>query len=195
MVAAAAAAKTRRKCGSGKFYRKTFIRKGRRIMGRCIRKQTTARISSKKYAEATRRRMGIRMRGFRKSARGSKRCGKGKILRAAYVRYTKRGKHVRVPASCIPDVGASGKGLRSGKGIGTLKQGDLARFGYVRIATLSESQRHEALSKAVKAYGSLTVWRKLNALSVYTRRTSPKTSKTVKADMDWIRGVWGIKAF
>ncbi len=177
-----------RRCPSGKFYRKTFTRKGRRIMGRCIRKQTTARVTSRKFAAATRRRMGIRMRGFRKSKRGVRSCPKGKVLRAAYVRLTKRGKRVAVPASCIPDVGAAGKGLRSGKpGIGTLKKGNLVRFGYQKIAGMDVAARRAALRKGVAAYGALTVWRKLNALSIYTRRTSPATSRAAKADMDWVR--------
>lgn len=184
-----------RKCPKGKFYRKTFTRKGKRILGRCIRKQTTAKITSQKYAAATRRRMGIRMRGFRKSKRGVRRCPKGKILRTAYVRLT-RGKRVLVPASCIADVGAEGKGLRSGKpGIGILKKGNLTRFGYEKIASLTESARRTALRKAVAAYGPLTVFRKLNALSVYTRRTSPATSRAADTDKAWIRATFGTKAF
>ncbi len=164
-------------------------------MGACIRKTTSARVSSRQYAAATRKRMGIRMRGFRKSQRGVRRCPTGKVLRAAYVRIT-RGKRVPVPASCIPDVGAPGKGLRSGKpGIGTLKKGNLVRFGYQKIATLSTDARRAAIRKAVGAYGALTVWRKLNAVSIYTRRSSPATSRAAKADMDWVRATWGLKAF
>ncbi len=187
-----------RKCPSGRFYRKSYIRNGTRIAGRCIRK-TTHGISSRQYAAATRRKMGIRMRGFKKSARAVRNCPKGTILRAPYVRYTRRGTHVRVPAACIPDVGAPGKGLRNtrrkGPGIGLLKQGNLSRYGYAKIADMSQDARRAALRKAVSAYGSLTVWRKLNALSVYTRRTSPDTSKKANADMDWIRATWGLKAF
>lgn len=185
-----------RKCPAGKTYRKTYTRKGRRIAGRCIRKTTRAVLTSRQYAAATKRRMGIRMRGFRKSERGTRRCPAGKILRVAHVRYTKRGKHIRIPAKCIPDVGAPGKGLRSGKpGIGVLKKGNLVQFGYEKIAALSSTDRHTALRKAVHAYGALTVWRKLNALSIYTRRTSPMTSRTAKEDMDWIRANWSLKAF
>ncbi len=187
---------TRRRCPSGKFYRKTYTRKGRRIQGRCIRKQTRARITSRMMAAQTRRKMGIRMRGFRKVNRSLRKCPKGTILRGAYVRYTKKGKHVRVPAACIPDIGAAGKGLRSGAaGIGVLKRGNLVRFGYQRIASMNVSARRGALKEAVAAYGSLTVWRKLNALSIYTRRTSPATSLTAKADMEWVRATWGLKAF
>jgi hypothetical protein len=181
------------KCLTGTFYRKSYTRKGRRITGRCIRKTTRGQ-TSQEYAQATRRRMGLRMRGFKKSERVVQSCPKGTILRAPYVRYTKRGTHVQVPASCIPDVGAEGKGIR-GPGIGPLKQGNLTRYGYTKIAGMSLESRRSALQKAVDAYGSLTVWRKLNALSVYTRRTSPATSKAAKADMDWIRATWGLKAF
>ncbi len=185
-----------RKCPSGMFYRKRYTRKGRRTAGSCIRKQTRARVTSRQAAAISRRRMGIRMRGFRKTHRGIRVCPAGKILRAAHVRYTKRGKHVHIPAVCIPDVGAAGKGLISGRpGIGPLKQGNLVRFGYQRIASLDMAARRAALRRAVDAYGALTVWRKLNALSIYTRRTSPKTSRVAKADMDWIRDTWGLKAF
>ena len=116
-------------------------------------------------------------------------------MRAPYMRYTKRGKHTLVPAACIRDVGAAGKGLKGGPGIGRLREGELARFGYKGVKTLSVVVRRQALAQAVRAYGSLTVWRKLNALMIYTRRTSPATSAAVKADMDWIRGMYGIKAF
>jgi hypothetical protein len=59
----------------------------------------------------------------------------------------------------------------------------------------SKTVRHKALSRAVKEFGSLGVWRKLNAVQVYTRRLSPASSKVFKADMDWIRSKYGIKAF
>jgi hypothetical protein len=49
------------------------------------------------------------------------------------------------------------------------------------------TKRRAALTRAVRAYGSLRVWRKLNAVQVYTRRLSPASSKVFKADMDWVR--------
>ncbi len=181
-------------CKKGQIYRKSYTRKGRRIAGRCIR-STTRSTPSRIHVAATRRTMGIRMRGFRKSVRSVRSCPTGMILRAPYVRYTRRGKHVQVPAACIPDVGAPGKGFRGGPGIGPLKQGNLTRYGYTKISGLSQEARRAALKQAVEAYGSLTVWRKLNALSIYTRRTSPATSQAAKSDMDWIRSTWGLKAF
>jgi len=79
-------------------------------------------------------------------------------------------------------------------GIGPLRKGELSKYGYVHVAELSEEQRHKALEKAIDAYGSLGVWRKLNAVAVYTKRTSPAVSRLFQADMDWIRRTFGIKA-
>jgi hypothetical protein len=112
------------------------------------------------------------------------------------MRYTKRGARTLVPAACIRDVGAPGKGLKGGPGgIGKLRQGELARFGYTGVKSLPVATRRAGLVRAVGTYGSLAVWRKLNALHVYTRRTSPATSRAVKEDMNWVKATYGIKAF
>jgi len=71
-------------------------------------------------------------------------------------------------------------------GIGKLRQGLLAKFGYSHVASLSQSKRHAALEKAVKAYGALSVFRKLNAALVYSKYSSPASSRIFKADRDWI---------
>ena len=128
--------------------------------------------------------------------RQTRRCPSGTILRKAYVRVSRRTqKRSRVPAACIPDVGAPGKGLPGGQpGIGRLRQGDLAQFGYVNAKALTEGKRHIALAKAVAAYGALSVWRKLNAVYIYTRRTAPASSAVFGADRDWIMSHYGIAA-
>ncbi len=43
------------------------------------------------------------------------------------------------------------------------------------------------LAKAVAQYGALSLFRKLNAISIYTRRSSPGSSAIFLADRDWIR--------
>lgn len=182
-----------RRCKNGFTYRKSYLRtlkSGRRIRvpGECIRSTTV--YESPVSVNHT------RLRGYRKSARTLKSCPSGYIKRASYVRYTKRGKHVLVPEQCIPDVGAPGKGYAGdGPGIGKLRSGELAKFGYTDVQKLGESERHAALARAIEAFGSLGVWRKLNAVQVYTRRTSPSASAIFKRDMDWIRNVYGLKAF
>lgn len=182
-------------CPSGMIYRKSFTRKGTRVQGKCIRKTTSYNETSANKIRRIRGRMTKRMKGVPKTKRSIQSCPKGYILRDAYMRYTKKGKHILVPSSCIVDRGAPGEGLASGPGIGPLRHGDLSQFGYEDVSSLSVKDRHDALSKAVKMYGSLTVWRKLNAIYIYTRRTSPASSDIFKADMDWIRKEFGIKAF
>ena len=177
-----------RKCGRGKTYRKSYTRRGRRIAGRCIRSQT-------RYASPLKvSRAG--MRGFRKSARTLRNCPAGYIKRASFSRRSASGRKSYVPEQCIRNVGAPGKGLtRGGPGIGPLRKGELAKYGYSDVVNKGVGERRAALARAVKAYGSLGVWRKLNAVQVYTRRLSPASSAVFKADMDWVRGKYGIKAF
>jgi hypothetical protein len=135
------------------------------------------------------------MRGYRLTNRTLAQCPDGFIKRAAYVRTTKRGKRVHVPEQCIRDVGAPGKGLRDGPGIGPLRKGELAKFGYSDVQHRGVTVRRAALAKAVAEYGPLSVWRKLNAVYVYTRRISPASSRIFKEDMDWIRSTYGVRAF
>jgi len=71
--------------------------------------------------------------------------------------------------------------------IGTLKKGLLIKFGYQNVTQLSLEQRHEALQKAIRAYGALSVFRKLNAIYVYNRKTNPSHSRIFKTDRDWVR--------
>ena len=113
----------------------------------------------------------------------TRKCGRGQIRRAAFTRrLAKSGKRTRVASRCVRNMGAPGKGKKL---IGTLKKGLLSKYGYK--AQNNAAERHEALKKAVKAYGALSVLRKLNAVAVYTRRTSPGVSAVFKADMKWVR--------
>lgn len=121
----------------------------------------------------------------------TRKCSSGMILRSSYTRKLKSGKRIHVPAACIRDLGAPGKGYKDGKGIGTLKKGLLSKHGYSSVKNVSE--RHKALAKAVDEYGPLSVLRKLNAIAVYTRRTNPAVSVIFKADMAWVRSAFKFK--
>ena len=77
-------------------------------------------------------------------------------------------------------------------GIGPLKKGELGRYGYSTKA--KSMSRHRALNKATRKYGALSVYRKLNALAVYTKNRSPNTSKTVKSDRNYIGKKHGYKS-
>jgi hypothetical protein len=123
---------------------------------------------------------------------GGTTCPPGKIRREGYIatrrkksfigRLLKRGTRYQVNATCVSDRGASGKGPVL---IGPLKQGDLTSKGY--RAQESASQRHVALAKAVGAYGRLSTLRKLNAIAVLNKTTSPSRAKTFKTDRNWVK--------
>jgi len=110
------------------------------------------------------------------------------IARNAYTRKSASGVKTRVASSCIRDVGVPGKGFRgNGPGIGKLEEGDLSKFGYEHVAKMSAKDRHTALAAAIREYGWLTVFRKLNALSVLTRNTAPDSSAIFLRDRNWVR--------
>lgn len=69
--------------------------------------------------------------------------------------------------------------------IGKLKQGELSSLGY--SVSAKPSTRHRAVDRAVARYGKLSTLRKLNAVAVYTRRTSPKKSRTFKSDVRYVQ--------
>lgn len=116
------------------------------------------------------------------------------IRRSAYTRraYTKktgtRVKGSRVSARLIADVGAPGKWRyehMGAPGIGKLKRGLMEAVGYNVGARATT--RHAAIDKAVQKYGKLSTLRKLNAVAVYTRRTSPAKSRTFKSDVRYVQ--------
>lgn len=184
------------KCPSGYHPRRSYRvrRTGTRVAGACVRATTKSGPRSD-FLRASRKRMSTRLRGIRKTRRGVSSCPSGKIVRDAYVRI-RRGRRQFVPAACITNVGNPGKGLPSGApGIGPLRKGDLTQFGYDNVMSMTEGRRHLALAAAVRAYGPLTVWRKLNAVFIYTKHTSPASSRIFKADRDWIKAHYGITAF
>ncbi len=127
-------------------------------------------------------------------------CKSGQIRRASYSRrsYTRKNgravRSTRVSATCIKDRGSPGKWTQKhgSAGIGTLKAGRLSKYGYT--SSKPATTRHMALNKAIKAYGAVSVYRMLNAVYVYTKRTSPAVSAIYKTDRDWVGAGHGIGA-
>lgn len=185
----------------------TVKRTGKYVPPRCIRSTTSYSQSSRNFKKSVSAKSNRRL----KSVLGTqKSCPEGQILRKPYVRrfstsirkegYTvKRGNKTYkafpkktstlVKASCIKDRGLPG----SKPSIGPLRKGDLSKYGY--NVKISESDRHSALEKAVKEYGALGVYRKLDAVAKLSVRTAPGASKIFKADRDWIRSTHSLKAF
>ncbi len=112
-----------------------------------------------------------------------KTCKRGTIRRAAFTR--KNG--TRVKSRCIKNMGEPGKWrvTHKLKGIGPLKKGRLSKYGYSVDDGLIT--RHRALRKASAGEGALDVFRMLQVLVTYTKRTSPEKSKRYLADRDYVR--------
>lgn len=142
-------------------------------------------------------------------------CPEGMIARKGYVRHfrntvrregynqVRKGKIIHVmPAArdiyvkpgCIKNRGKEGKGVNTGKPlIGPLRQGELVKHGYSTEKSVVE--RHQALTRAMREFGALGVFRKLDAVAKLTTRTSPETSRKFSTDRDWIRSHYNLKAF
>lgn len=128
------------------------------------------------------------------------RCRGQTIKRRSYNRksYTrKNGVHVRrahVTSACIKNRGERGKwtAKHGSKGIGALKPGKLKAFGY--SSKKSTEERHTAIKRATKAYGALTVYRMLQAIATYSKRTTPAKSHIYMADRNYVGRKYGFKA-
>lgn len=89
----------------------------------------------------------------------------------------------------LPEDTKGGRRTRRRRLIGPLKSGLLKKVGY--SVTARTSRRHAAVKRAVKKYGRASTIRKLNAVAVYTRRTSPAKSRTFKSDMKFAQKMRG----
>lgn len=103
--------------------------------------------------------------------------------RKAYVR--KSGAKVKaayVPPTTykIEDIGAPGRGKKVFK----VRKGLLKKVGY--STHLPDEERHRALRKADKLYGSVRLWRMLNAQLVYRKRIPDGVKSTFQEDRDWV---------
>lgn len=74
---------------------------------------------------------------------------------------------------------------KHGDGIGHLKEGELTKRGY--SVSKGKTARHRALKKTVRAVGALSTFRKLNAVSTLTKRTSKGKSRIFKVDRNWVK--------
>lgn len=126
-----------------------------------------------------------------------------RITRVAYTRraharkpYSRKGHvHVRrasvkrshVSDARIRDQGAPGKWreVNQSPGIQITHPGALSSVGY--SVTAKPTRRHSALRKAVDKFGPLSTFRKLQAVSTFTKRTSKGRSKKFRADRNWVK--------
>ena len=191
-------------------------KRGHRVPPRCVRSTTVYRESRKNFTRRVLGKQRERLRSIHRSATQKLACPKGKIERHGYVRkfapevlrngytvhratgkdyrvYPKRSS-VFVKPGCVKDRGLPGHGPTSGSPgtVGPLRKGELKKHGYVYIKP--EHERHEALNKAVKEFGALGVFHKLDAIAKLSLRTAPEASKVFKNDRAWLTEHYKLKA-
>lgn len=59
----------------------------------------------------------------------------------------------------------------------------------------SEAARHRALALAIKEFGALSVYRKLNAQYVFRKNYDPKNAARFKADAEWVKDNFKVNGF
>lgn len=200
-------ATTVKKETSREFKRKTLAKQTRRLASarkllpgiRTLRREVCppGMIERKEYAR--RYSTAVLQKGFTKKSRAGK---------TIYVKPHKRSL-AYVKPKCVKDVGLPGKGTQK---IGPLRKGELTKYGYEIFQkdrngeyifesdgkthkVVSEEKRHKALRKAVKEYGPLGVFRKLDAVAKLSARATSQGSKIWEKDRDWVRKTFDIKAF
>lgn len=87
-----------------------------------------------------------------------------------------------VGPACVKDTGKGGPGIP--KSIGPLRKGELSKYGYA--FRKSTDERHEALEKAIKAYGALGVFRKLDAVYKLAENKLPHVAIIFRRDRNWV---------
>ena len=127
-------------------------------------------------------------------------CPNGYVMRKSYTRkftnkvarlgYTVRRKGqlytfhpkvnlIKVSSKCVK------KPVRNSTSkIGKLRKGDLIKYGYQY--RLSDRLRHKALTKAIKVYGAISVYHKLDAVVKLSVQIAPDASTIFKKDREWV---------
>jgi transposase-like protein len=199
----------RKGCPDGFHKRSSFTSKrGHRVPPRCVKAQTVYKETRRNYSRRILQGQQHRLDALHKPRTSTMKCPPGKMVRHGYVRrfgttvmrkgYTVKralGKHyhikpakksVYVKPSCVKDKGDPRiKAPGPGKGIGLLRKGELKKHGYVYLKHTEE--RHNALRKAIKEFGVLGVYHKLDAIAKLSKHSVPAASRIFKEDREWLQ--------
>ena len=202
-------------CPPGYHKRASYTsKKGHRVHPRCVRSTSVYAESRKNYSRRILARQKSRLNSIGKSATKKINCPPGQVERKGYVRkfapniiqkgYTVKrhsGKDYRiyperstvyVKPSCVKDRGLPGK-LGPGEGFGPIRKGELKKHGY--IYDESVEKRRDAIKDAIKEFGALGVFHKLDAIAKLSRRTAPEAAEAFRKDRDWLKSHYKLKAF
>jgi hypothetical protein len=196
-------------CPNGFHKRSSYTSKrGHRVPPRCVKAQTVYQNSRKNYSRRIIRKQEERLNSIGKLHTRKLHCPPGKVERKGYVRrfgktimqrgYTvKRATgqeyHIKpekssiyVKPSCVKDKGdPSVKPPGPGESFGILRKGELKKHGYVFREP--RHVRHVALNKAIKEFGPLGVYHKLDAVAKLSKYSVPRASRVFREDLEWLK--------
>ena len=98
--------------------------------------------------------------------------------------------HRRGYVAVRKDIGKPGIGPKL---IPIVEKGSLTRYGY-SIKKSAEARRN-AIAKAVKKYGALSVFRKLSAQVRLRKRTQTQAREIFESDANWVRNQFKTDGF
>ena len=167
-----------KKCSKGQILRNGYITKTqKKVPSSCIIAQSA---DSKKTSKKLSRYLKNKNKMHEKVAKlfkNSKKCSNGQIKRDGYSKksyksHSKYGKIINikgyiVPPSCINSV--TGKSKKGTKLITIMDKDVLGKFGYHNIKNLNQSERHNALRKAIEKINPLSVYRRIIALATLNK--------------------------
>lgn len=202
-----------KKCSKGQIRRKSYTRRtssGKlvHVKRSCIKATGAHGVRSSSRTRRQVSRILSRQQRATELTKGVVKCPKGYVIRPAYMRksaerktYIRKsgtpvhGAHVKrsiVSSKCVKARGKDERvGLydKEGKRVYViLEKGSLGKHGYHDVATLTESQRHSALDKAIAELNGnwLSVFRKINYLAVLNKYNPPMYKLYIN-DRDYIK--------
>ena len=125
----------------------------------------------------------IERKGYKRKYRNSLRKKGFTVQRSGTTyRVYPKAHSASVAPACVKETGKEGKHIP--KSIGPLRKGELSKYGY--SFRESAEKRHAALTKAIKAYGPLGVFRKLDAVYKLSENRVPRVAEVFKRDRNWV---------
>ena len=190
-------------CVRGEILRSGYITKnGIKVPSKCITAQSNSGEKTKdKISKYLKEKEQIYEQARKKfSKESSKKCSKGYIKREGYKvtshkrksnsKNSKNSKNMTVKGhwvkpECIKS--QTGKSEKGKKLIIIIEKDILGKYGYKDIKSLSKSDRHKSLSKAIKDNKPLSIYRRIKALSTLNKNKDHELYKILEDDALWIK--------
>ena len=173
-------------CPAGYKKRKAYIiqKTAKIVPARCVKADEESSSSSRSVTNTMKCPPGqiYRRPYLRKYSNTVKREGYLVKRKGVTVRIRPKMNAVQVKGSCVSaDEVNEGATLEQK----SVKKGELLKYGYT--FRLPSNVRHEALKRAIYAYGARHVYRKLHTVAKLFKGSKPDAARIFAADRDWVK--------